>query len=124
MVYITKEYDINGEIMYKIGKTDNMNKRLKVHNTHTIHNKKVVHFVELPCPLQIETCIRSMLYKYRYKNKKDIFDCSLNKIKKAFNECIKSIKCIEQDGGMINKVTYYENKLNELYEQVNIAILD
>ena len=31
----------------------------------TLHNKKVVHYVELLCPLQLETCIRSMLYKYR-----------------------------------------------------------
>ena len=34
-----------------------------------------------------------------------------------------SIKCIEskQNGGSIYKVIYYENKLNKLYEQINIA---
>ena len=73
MVYVVEDYDVDNEIYYKIGKTDDMNKRIKIYNTHSIHNKKVVHYVELLCPLQLETCIRSMLYKYRYKNRKDYF---------------------------------------------------
>jgi len=125
IVYITEEYDIDGNIMYKLGKTDNLNKRIKVHNTHTIHNKKVVHYIELKCPLQLETCIRSMLYKYRYKNKKDIFGCSLTKIKKAITECMKSIKCVEdQKGGNHYKITYYEKQLEDLYNSITISIID
>ena len=124
MVYIVEDYDIDNDnqIYYKLGKTTDMNKRIKIYNTHSIHKKKVVHYVEVQCPLQLETCVRSMLYKYRFKNNKDFFLCSLNKIKKAFNECIKSIKCIEnQTGGIINKVTYYENKLLDIYTTINIS---
>ena len=53
MVYITEEYDIDGKIMYKLGKTDDINKRLKVHNTHThtIHNKKIGFFIEVKCTI-------------------------------------------------------------------------
>ena len=133
MVYVIEEIDTDGEIYYKIGKTDNMNKRIGIHNTHSIHNKKVVHYVELLCPLQLETCIRSMLYKYRYKNKKDYFKCGLTKIKKAFEKCLESIKCVEnQTGGTSNvilnttnnkiyKITYYENKLNTIYNSINLS---
>jgi len=126
MVYITEDYDIDNEIYYKLGKTDDMNKRIKVYNTHSIHNKKVVHYVELECPLQLETCIRSMLYKFRFKNRKDYFKCSLARIKKAFSECKNSIKCVEnQDGGnQIYKITYYENKLNDIYNKINIASIE
>jgi prophage antirepressor-like protein len=125
MVYVIED-NIDNEIYYRIGKTDNMNKRIKIHNTHSLHNKKVVHYVELLCPLQLETCIRSMLYKYRYKNKKDYFNCSLNKIIKAFDKCIESIQCIEnQTGGMLDnklyKITYYETKLKKLYRVINIS---
>ena len=82
MVYVIEDYDTdNNEVYYRIGKTDNMNKRINVHNTHSIHNKKVIHYVELSCPLQLETCLRSMLYNYRYKNNKDYYKCSFNKIK-------------------------------------------
>ena len=131
MVYVVEDFDIDSEIYYKIGKTDDMNKRIGIYNTHSIHNKKVVHYVELLCPLQLETCIRSMLYKYRFKNNKDFFKCSLTKIIKAFDECMKSIKCVENHtGGNINndntflyKITYYELKLNEIYDIINLSTI-
>ena len=125
MVYIVEDFDIDGEIYYKLGKTDDMNKRIKIYNTHSLHNKKVVHYKEILCPLQLETCVRSMLYKYRYKNRKDYFKCSLNKIIKAFDKCIHSIKCVEnQIGGNninLHKITYYENKLKKIYNIVNLS---
>jgi len=69
-----------------------------------------------------------MLYKYRIKNRKEYFNCSLEKIKSAFKICIDSIKCIESEhsmnGGSIYKVTYYENKLYKLYNQINIASIN
>ena len=131
MVYVVEDYDIDNQIYYKIGKTDNINKRIKIYNTHSLHNKKVVHYVELLCPLQLETCIRSMLYKYRYKNKKDYFKCSLNKMIKAFDKCLESIKCIENHiGGDENikhiknyKITYYDNKLNEIKQIINLSTI-
>jgi len=134
MVYVIEDYDIDKQVFYKIGKTDNMNKRIKIYNTHSIHKKKVVHYVELLCPLQLETCVRSMLYKYRSKNKKDYFKCDLNKIIKAFDKCLESIKCIEnQTGGNVNnstntntktyKITYYENKLNLINEFINLSTI-
>lgn len=121
LVYVIEDMDIDGEIYYRIGKTDNMNKRIQIHNTHSIHKKKVVHYVELLCPLQLETCIRSLLYKYRYKNKKDYFKCKLKKIIKAFDKCIESIKCVEGQTGGTYKITYYENKLKDIYNNINIT---
>ena len=125
MVYVVEDYDTENELYYRIGKTDDMNKRIKIYNTHTIHNRKVVHYVEVMCPLQLETCIRSMLYKYRYKNKKDFYKCSLSKAKIAFKECVKSIQCVEkQEGGnKKHKVMYYENKLQDIYKKINITSL-
>jgi hypothetical protein len=118
-VYVIEETYIDGKTYYRISKTDNMNKRIQ------IHNKKVVHYVELACPLQLETCLRSMLYKYRYKNKKDYFLCSLNKIKKAFTKCVNSIKCVESDQtGGTYKITYFEDKLNIIYNSINISSIN
>ncbi len=57
---------------------------------------------EVLCPLQYETCIRSMLYNYRIKNKKDFFECDIQKIKKAFEKCEDSINCMNQEGGNIS----------------------
>ena len=121
MVYVIEDIDIDKQIFYRIGKTDNMNKRIQIYNTHSIHNKKVVHYVELLCPIQLETCIRSMLYKYRYKNKKDYFICSLTKIKNSFTKCLESIKCIEEQTGGTYKITFFEDKLKKMYDLINIS---
>lgn len=126
MVYIVEDYDENNELYYRLGKTDDMNKRIKIYNTHSIHNKNVAHYVEVMCPIQLETCIRSMLYKYRYKNRKDLFKCSLTKAKKAFSECVNSIKCVEKQEGGNKKyiITYHENKLYDIYKSINISSIE
>jgi hypothetical protein len=136
MVYIIEDHDIDEEIYYRLGKTTDMNKRIGIYNTHSIHNKKVVHFVELFCPLQLETCVRSMLYKYRIKNKKDYFKCHLNQILKAFDKCMESIECVEnQIGGNkdnsnelkknnIYKITIYRNKLDKINNLINIFTIE
>ena len=51
-----------------------------------------------------------MLYKYKYKNIKDYFKCNFNKIIKAFNKCMESIKCVESQygGKLVYKIIYYE----------------
>jgi hypothetical protein len=54
---------------------------------------------EVLCPLQYETCLRSMLYNYRLKNRKDFYECDIKKIEKAFEKCENSIKCMNQTGG-------------------------
>lgn len=133
MVYVVEDHDFDNEIYYKVGKTDDMNKQIKIYNTHSIHNKKVVHYVELLCPLQLETCVRSMLYKFRYKNKIDFYKCDLKKIIKAFDKCLESIKCVENHIGGVNrenyneknyKITYFENKLNEINNIINLSTIN
>lgn len=128
MVYVVEEYDIdnNNELYYKLGKTDDMNKRIKIYNTHSLHNKNVPYYVEAICPLPLETCIRSMLYKYRYKNRKDYFKCSITKVKKAFTECVNSIKCVEDQKGGNKKyiIIYYDDILKKLYDSINIITID
>jgi prophage antirepressor-like protein len=97
------DYSENNEGVYRIGMTDNMKKRKSLYDTHTLHKKKVVYIMETECPLRLETCVRAMLYKYRYKNKKDYYVCDIEKIKNAFKNCKKSIECMEQNGGVIKE---------------------
>ena len=91
-----------------------------------------------------------MLYKYRIKNKKDYFKCNLNKIIKAFDKCMESIECVEnQSGGniivnqndaniienqdnnslefkknKIYKITIYKNKLEKINNLINIFTIE
>jgi hypothetical protein len=89
------DYSENGKQIYRIGKTGDMKARKNIYDTHTLYKKKVVYTFESECPIQLETCIRSMLYKFRIKNKKDFYECDKENIKKSFDNCIKSFECIE-----------------------------
>jgi hypothetical protein len=44
-----------------------------------------------------------MLYKYRYRDNKDFYVCSLAVIKRAFKKCLESLKSMntQTGGGMI-----------------------
>ena len=61
-----------------------------------------------------------MLYDYRYKNRKDFYICKLSKIKKAFKNCIKSIKNMTQTGGSnTNTNTNTNTDIDILKKKIN-----
>ena len=105
---------------YRIGMTNNMNTRKKIYNTHTLHKRKVVYFIETNNPLQLERCLRSFLYNYRYRDNKDCYICSLEHIRKAFDKCVDGIKSMEQKGGnimdykLIEYQTYRDKLINKI----------
>jgi len=121
LVYII-DYTDELENMYRLGRTHNMKKRKKLYNTHTIYKKKIILMKEVLCPLQYETCLKSMLYNYRIKNKKDFYECNIKKIEKAFEKCEDSINCMNQTGGynIINNI----EKLKKIKEQINLKITE
>ena len=119
LVYIidySDEYEKEDGV-FRLGKTDNMNKRKRIYDTHMLHNKQVVEKEFTDKPLQLENCIRAMLYDYRYKNKKDFFVCKQSVIKKAFKYCLRSIKNMNQKGvgSILDKL---QNKVNKLDKKI------
>jgi prophage antirepressor-like protein len=123
LVYIV-DYTDEQENMYRLGKTDDMKKRKKIYNTHTIYKKNIILMKEVSCPIQFETCIRAMLYNYRIKNRKDFFECNIKKIEKAFDKCEDSINCMNQDGGsnIITKINFEIQQLNKEIEHKKIKL--
>ena len=83
------DFSTKKEEVYRIGMTTNMNHRKEVINTHTLNKQPVAHFVETNTPLAIENCIRSLLYNFRIRDRKDFYICSLRRIKLAFSSCMK-----------------------------------
>lgn len=120
LVYII-DYSDEQINMYRLGKSDNMKKRKQIYDTHTIYKKNIILIKEVKCPLQYETCLRSMLYNYRIKNKKDFYECDINIIKKAFDECDKSINCMNQNGGT-NKIELLIEKLNNKKNKLELKL--
>jgi prophage antirepressor-like protein len=132
LVYVIDYSDDDKEV-YRIGKTGDMKIRKNVYDTHTLYKKKVIHTHETDCPIQLETCVRAMLYKFRVKNKKDFYECDKKTIIKAFKACVDSFDCMNQKGGNINfdetiknlekKKENLKNKLVKVKEELNKNII-
>ena len=121
LVYIM-DYTDEEDDTYRLGKSEDMNHRKKIYDTHTIYKKKVILMKEVSCPLQFETCLKSLLYNYRIKNKKDFYKCNISKIEKAFKNCEDSINCMNQDGGGLNTINpnvhdIIQYKISKLYNK-------
>jgi len=128
IVYV-KEYNEGGILAYRIGKTSNIKTREKLYKTHNLLKKKVVLIYESDCIEKLESCVRNFLKEHKI-NKKDFYNCSLNKIKKTFELCINSIKClscINQKGGHIGTILFnmykYKEKIDYKIKRINNKIM-
>lgn len=88
------DFSTNKKEIYRVGMTSNMNKRKEVINSHTLNKLPVAHYIEIKCPRALESCIRALLYPFRYRDKADFFVCSLKRVKYAFTSCISGNKKI------------------------------
>jgi prophage antirepressor-like protein len=124
LVYIIdySSEDTTLEGIYRLGLTNNMKNRKQIYDTHTLHKKPIVLYENLDNPIRLEKCIQTMLYNYRYKNKKDFFVCKLAVIKKAFKSCLTSLKSMNdttQTGGGNDMLIKLQNKLTKLDKNIN-----
>lgn len=112
LVYVIdySEYD---KSIFRVGKTNDLKARKSIYDTHTLYKKPVFMFHESECPVQLETCIRSMLYKYRIKYRKDFYECDKKQIEKAFDNCIKSFECMND-----KKNVNFEKTISRMVKQV------
>lgn len=109
VVYVI-DYSTKYESIYRLGKTADMKKRKELYDTHMLHKRNAVIIKETLYPVRLETCVRAMLYDYRY-GEKDFFFCDLSIIKNAFSNCIKSINLMNKmkGGSKTNKKTQNPN---------------
>lgn len=113
------DYSNEKEEIYRIGMTGDMNKRKQLYDTHLLNKHNVVIIEQTNCPIRLETCVRAMLYDYRYKNNKDFYLCDLGTVKRAFKTCNKSIECMGQKGGGLNEIDRLRNKIGRLQNKIN-----
>lgn len=127
----THVYALEDNKMYKIGYTDNLEKRLATYNSGNANKVSYAYYAKSKCGREIESCMKALLNKYIYKSNKEFYNCSLDKIINAINICIKAEKkckkCDElnniQNGGnnsITNIITQY---YKEKYEYYNSFLL-
>ncbi len=109
----TYVYIIEDDNKYKIGYTDDLEKRLQTYNTGKADKLNYVYYKKTKCGKEIEICLKAMLNKYIYKSNKEFYNCSLDIIIKKILKCIKiekdcnnckNIKNNKQQGGGDNNI--------------------
>ena len=126
----THIYIIEDDKKYKIGYTDNLEKRLQTYNTGKANKLEYVYYKKTKCGKEIEICLKAMLNKYIYKSNKEFYICNINIIIKKILKCIKiendCIKCknIEQKGGslIIDKIINVYKQKYEYYNKLLYTI--
>jgi prophage antirepressor-like protein len=90
-IYILKK-NIGRKNCFKIGYTDNIEKRLKVYKTGS--PMKLIYYIPIIFDgLQTEQCVKSINKLHKLKNKTDdLCFLSLNKLKESIKDCLKSLK--------------------------------
>lgn len=86
IVYVKNSETINNKINYKIGSTLDSEKRERVYKTGHIDTSEYIYYIEIINPKLTETIIKDKLYKYKINPTTEIFNCSLDTIKKVFNK--------------------------------------
>ena len=109
----THVYIIEDDNKYKIGYTDDLEKRLQTYNTGKADKLNYVYYKKTKCGKEIEICLKAMLNKYIYKSNKEFYNCNLDIIIKKILKCIKiekdcnsckNIKNNKQQGGGDNNI--------------------
>ena len=114
----------NNEKVYKIGKTDNLEERLKGYNVGRAGPIDFLHTAKAVNALCVESSIRAHLRKYKYANSNDKFQCDLQLIIDVMtdvimidNKCHKTCE-IENDNALTKYITELNAKINYVSKYV------
>ena len=87
-IYIIRTSDQH--TLYKLGRTNDLNKRLKTYNTGLANDIDVLYLYETNDVVKVEKCVKMWLQDHRYRKYKEVYDVDLDTIKQIINNCGKA----------------------------------
>ena len=87
VIYIIKAADDFEEVLYKVGKTNNIKARMSTYNTGVANNTEILFIYETDNVDRMEKCIKLHLQEYQYRKGKEIYKIDLEFIKEIIAEC-------------------------------------
>jgi len=99
--YIYLEKDELGIEYYRLGQSGNLQKRFHNHNSSSAHKKIIAFKIKTNNIIHFESCLRGVMFDYRYKNDKDYYKLPIDKIKDAIKKCKNIVKEFKNDTNKI-----------------------
>lgn len=113
------DYTTDIKPLYKMGKTNNEKKIQKICDTRIYHKRNVVIIEKFNNVSQLENILIELLKKYRHKEKKNIYSCSLDQLKKRVELSMKLITDINEDDEIHSGGTELYEQIKELKQKIN-----
>jgi phage anti-repressor protein len=85
IIYILQTADGIGH--YKVGKTINLEQRLKQYNGDKKDDITPIYTYETDNIDEVERCIKSYAKKYKYRKYKEVYKADINMLKELINDC-------------------------------------
>jgi hypothetical protein len=108
IIYIIQTAD--DKSLYKIGKTQNLKKRLNSYNLDKKDDIIPIYIYETDNIDAVEKCVKGFIKKYQYRKYKEVYEVNIDIIKAFINECGNiAEKKLDKEfkGGNINYSKYF-----------------
>ncbi|KAG2487750.1 hypothetical protein HYH03_013595 [Edaphochlamys debaryana] len=85
-IYVLRA-SMDKDSVYKIGRTQDLNKRLSTYNTGSVDGVEVLYKFRTDNHRAVEGCLKAMLREHQYRKYKEVYQADLDMIKRLINEC-------------------------------------
>ena len=106
----------DGEKLYKLGKTGDLEKRIKTYNTGNANSIKILFKIYVDDMDSVESCVKKALEKFKYRSNKEVYEIDIEMIKIMVKKCddfAGELKQILQDNEGKTKKAIARIKKNE-----------
>jgi len=87
VIYIFQTPNSSENSLYKIGRTKDLKKRLKSHQSPMAHDIEILFYYESDNIKEIESCIKTLMKKYQYRKYKEVYKINIDIIKSLIEQC-------------------------------------
>lgn len=85
IIYILQAADGVGH--YKLGRSDNLKKRLNAYNGDKLDDVQPLFLLETDNLQQVEECVKTFVREYQYRKYKEIYEIDLDMLKEMVHDC-------------------------------------
>jgi phage anti-repressor protein len=94
-IYIIEaQNNISAEKLYKIGKTINLNNRMKTYNTGNANDAERLFTLKVDDIDTVENCIKNIVKKHQYRKYKEVYQINIDILKDIIVSCDYFTKCM------------------------------
>ena len=87
VIYVFKVPDTTDNNLYKIGRTQDLKKRLQSHQSPLAEDIEILFISEVHDTVAVEKCVKGFMKEYQYRKYKEIYQVNLDIIRDLIGKC-------------------------------------